>query len=82
MFNVSNSIFIKKSGKDKYVCSVDFCEPIGLTLVYFYFTGGTSIIIPDGGCCSVVPDGLSDAFLRDGVRCKRFVCLFIFTKIF
>ena len=41
-----------------------------------YFTGGTSINIPNGDCCAVAPDGLSDAFLRDGVKCRRFVCLF------
>ena len=55
---------------------------MGITFDCFYITGGTSIIIPDGGCCSVVPDGLSDAFLRDGERCKRFVCLSIFIDAF
>ena len=37
----------------------------------------SSINITNGDCYAVAPDGLSDAFLRDGVKCRRFVCFFL-----
>ena len=46
------------------------------------FTGGTSINIPNDDCCAVAPDGLSDAFLRDGVKCRRFVSFDLFVEPF